>query len=141
MADQNIHLKQAEHNRKIAKKLAKDKIRDWSVTSAFYSALHYIEASFISNPKVGHTEAKFNSLKLSLPEETKNKSLHAFRDLLIKQSFPKIRLSFAQLRHMSESARYIEKSNNKSGFDFITDENTKKALCDLDNIKSETQGC
>lgn len=140
MANQNIHQQQAYHNHKTAKKLAKDKIRDWAITSTFYSALHYIEAAFILDPKVGHVEEKFESLKLSMPEEAKKQSLHSFRDLLVGQSFPKIRSKFAQLRHMSESARYIEKSNNKCGFDFITEENVRIALKNLEDIRSETRG-
>ena len=139
MADQNIHLKQAEHNQKVAKKLAKDNVRDWSVTCAFYAALHYFEASFIGNSKVGHTEAKYNSLSLSMPDAIKGKSLHSFRDLLVSQSFPKVRAKFVHLRNMSEAARYLEKSNNKCGYDFISEENAKKALQDLEEIKSETK--
>ena len=140
MADQNIHLQQAEHNHNIAKKLAKDKVKDWSVTCAFYSALHYFEAAFIAaDPKAGHTEVKYNDLALNMPDYLKGKSLHAFRDLLINKAFPKVRSQFAQLRYMSESARYLEKSKNKCGFDFITEETAKKALQDLNEIKSELQ--
>ena len=140
MADQSIHLQQARHNQNLAKKLAKDKVRDWSVTCAFYSTLHYFEAVFIADPKVGHTEDKYNFLRLNTPDYLKDKSLHSFRDFLVDKTFPKVRSKLAQLRYMSESVRYLEKSSNKCGFDFINERTVKKALQDLDDIKSETQG-
>ena len=73
----------------------------------------------------------------AIPDDLKEKSVHAFRDMLIGKAFPKIRSKFTQLRLMSQSARYLETSSGKCGFDYITSATADRALADLEYIKKE----
>lgn len=140
MSIASVHIDQAKHNQKAAKKLSDINFFDWAITAAFYSALHFLEAAFIKDPKLGHSEGKFNSLKINESDLVKGKSLHAFREMLISNKFPKdnIKTKFAQLRTMSEACRYIEKSGGKMGNSFISPKDVAKGLEDLGKIESAT---
>ena len=135
MAKITIHQSQAVHNRKVAQELLKENVLDWTVTCAFYSALHFIDAAFMKNPKIGNVEALHSKLKRSstLGDDAKQKTLHGFRDMLLGQKFPKIRDKFAQLRTVSENVRYL-KTGDKTGFEFVTAELAKRLLQDLETI-------
>jgi hypothetical protein len=139
MAEPITHEKQAQHNEKIATKLVNSPFIDWAVTCAFYSALHYVESKLIDHPKAGHSEKKFEELKETMQEQLKIKSVHAYREFMVGQLFPNVRTQYSQLRYMREAVSYIEKSNKKCGFEFITPATAKKAIQDLKEIRDEVK--
>lgn len=104
MADRQVHLSQAEHNKELAKKLINDPpYHDWGITASFYSAIHYFEC-WLYDKDEKHTET-------SIPVGRDGKfkmSPHAWRENLIgrflsEEAFKK----FRKLRDASETARYL----------------------------------
>jgi len=104
MADYLIHILQAEHNEKSAKKLAfSPPFHDWGITAAFYSAIHYFE-SWLFYTKHKHTET-------SIPTDDKGKlkyTAHAWREKIVYHTLTKEGFkAFKKLRDNSEIARYL----------------------------------
>ena len=139
MADAHSHIKQGEHNRNLAVKLGDGDYRDWTVTTAFYAALNFLEAGLLKKGKGEHTETLHERMRQELGAELREKSVHALRDRLVDTYFPKIRGKLGQLRHMSEAVRYLEKTGGKQGNEFITVKTAEKALADLGEIETETK--
>ncbi len=82
------HLRQADHNEKLAATLFKTKYYDWTVTTYFYAALHYMDAILAisgAHPK-GHDD----------------------RDSLIGThlNLKKVYSEYASLKSRSRAARY-----------------------------------
>ena len=106
MADFIDHVGQAKHNLSCAKKFLDDnRCRDWAITAAFYSALHFVEAGFtITN--IIHTD-------LNRPQ---NESPHTFRMREIKNEFgKKCWFSYRKLFDASYNVRYLALWNSKTG--------------------------
>ena len=104
MADYVIHVLQAEHNEKTAKKFAfSPPHHDWGITAAFYSAIHYFE-SWLFYTKYKHTET-------SIPIDNKGKlkyTAHAWREKIVTDEFTRKSFkAFRKLRDASETARYL----------------------------------
>lgn len=139
MAVIKIHEKQAEHNRDLALKLGKGTFRDWTIVCAFYSALNFLEAGLLKKGKGDHTDTMFERARQELGVQLKEKSVHSFRDKLVEINFPELRGKLAQLRHMSEAVRYLEKTSNKCANEFITENNAEQAIADLKEIEDEVK--
>lgn len=104
MADRHVHLSQAEHNKKLARKLVNEPpYHDWGITASFYSAIHYFEC-WLYDKSEKHTETS-----IPVGRDGKfNMSPHAWREKLIhnhlsEEAFKK----FRKLRDASETARYL----------------------------------
>lgn len=98
MADYQIHLRQAEHNKSLLDRLNRRlEFRDWSITVAFYAAIHYVEIGFFNIPDIQHSET-------SKPQR---RSYHDWRQELIANYFPVALNSYQRLRSMSRTARYL----------------------------------
>ena len=140
MPSYQAHLYQAQHNEGLLSELlASLSYKDWLVTVAFYSAIHYVEAAFFNNPAIGHTDT-------SIPmDPNTGKSLHSphiWRMKLLENNYPKyVWKCFRSLYNASWIARYLLQP---SGITVTTDAQTHWtdneardfAHVDLINIKS-----
>jgi hypothetical protein len=83
------HLKQAEHNEKLADALSKGQYVDWAVTVLFYAALHYVDSILA----VSHV----------------NPDTHGERQTEIQRNdtLKKVYNEFRYLQVMSRNARYL----------------------------------
>lgn len=139
MASIDKHKNQAEHNFKLANSLGDGEYRDWTITTCFYSALHFTNLLFLSDPKIGHIDDLFTKLNYSTDtaDQVKQMSIHAFRESIIKRKLPSIRTQYRQLREISEAARYLESSSGMTGPEYIKPALAQHALNDLLTIKTE----
>jgi hypothetical protein len=137
MASLKTHKTQAKHNEILSKQLLCTKFSDWSTTCAFYAALHYVEAAFTTIPEILHTEECYNKKKGFMISQDIRKSLHAFRDALIGQIYPKIRSKYHHLRTTSETARYLLTTNDKTAFDYFQKSLVERLIQDLKDIRKE----
>jgi len=100
------HLHQAQHNEGLLSELmASLSYKDWLVTVAFYSAIHYVEAAFFNNPAIGHTDT-------SIPTDPNTgrwrDSPHIWRMELLENNYPRyVWKSFRSLYNASWIARYL----------------------------------
>jgi hypothetical protein len=99
MAAEKQHLQEARHNESLARHLAEDMTyRDWVITTAFYAALHYVEANF----------AKRFGLH---GEDQDRQSPHIWRlEILSDKSrySTACRLAYGRLYAASKQIRYLE---------------------------------
>ena len=106
-----MHLSQAEHNRATARHLLSPPFHDWSITAAFYAAIHYFEAWIYDQPET-HTET-------SIPADGQGQlryTAHSWREQLVQKRIPKEAFkSFRLLREASETARYLSLSRLGTG--------------------------
>jgi len=95
MADFLEHLWQAKHNQQFATSTltTRPDFRDWAITSAFYSALHYAEACF--------------STRRDIPTPNIDENLHAFRLQLIKYEAPRAQGPYRRLQNACWDVRYM----------------------------------
>lgn len=98
MADSPIHLEQAKHNEKFAIGLGRRLVRkDWFVTVAFYSALHYVEEGLFGVPLVRHSEQT----------KPRNRSFHSWRLECVQTYFPQAFDSYKKLKDLCITVRYL----------------------------------
>jgi hypothetical protein len=126
------HSKQAEHNERFARQLCSgDGPYDWSITIAFYAALHFVEHWL-------RTKKKLNALVLA---RQNGESPHVWRGRLIEHNCTMAtQISYASLRQQSELARYLSSHSNvlkKSAFEFFGKEAAELQLVQLEQIKRE----
>jgi len=100
------HLSQAQHNERLLTELkATLSYKDWLVTVAFYTGIHYIEADFSNNPNIIHTE-------ITIPTDRSGRwkhSPHVQREnLLIRHKYPPyVWHGLRSLHNASSIARYL----------------------------------
>ena len=117
MSEQRCHVEQARHNESVAAVLLKaGKFPDWVATTAFYAAVHYVEAGLAIVPGVGHSES---SLPIDPVTKQTTYTLHNWREELVRRHFPKAFRSYKYLRTTSNHARYL-KGNNKPAFTYFS---------------------
>ena len=99
------HLYQAQHNEGLLSELmASLSYKDWLVTVAFYSAIHYVEAAFSNNPAISHTDTSIPTY----PDGRRRYTPHNWRMKLLEDNYPKIIWqSFRSLYNESFIARYL----------------------------------
>lgn len=109
MADGLLHLAQAEHNEKLCNRLGRAlAAKDWFVTTAFYSAIHYIEAAlYDQNPVVRHSE------------DYGAGSFHNRRDNCVMQFFSGIDSQYRGLKDLCFTVRYLINLNQPAQ-DYLT---------------------
>jgi len=84
--------------------LASLSYKDWLITVAFYSAIHYVEAAFFNNPAIGHTETSIPTCA----DGTWRNSPHNWRMRLLRDNYPEYAWrSFRNLYNESYVARYL----------------------------------
>jgi len=101
MASLQAHLRQAQHNEKLAQELLTSmEYKDWIITITFYAAIHYVEAAFFQNPKVVHTET---GITANYPG-----GYYGYRSDMILQYYPaEVDMSYRKLYQLSRIARYL----------------------------------
>lgn len=105
MADLLDHIKQAKHNQGFAEQLDRDQgLRhwDWLITIAFYSAIHYVEAFFVTT-SIGHTE-----------KACRNENQHSFRQQTVRTFLGhNCWKSYRKLQDASYYVRYLAHAISK----------------------------
>ena len=108
-------IEHAEHNEKVCKYLAETgEFSDWVVTTAFYSAIHYVDSMlFPKQYEVPNSTGKFKTYR-SLDEYARDclrrgstgYSLHKIRIELVDEVLPEISAAFRLLCDNCKTARY-----------------------------------
>jgi hypothetical protein len=126
MASEAEHLTQARHNEALTQLLAKELLyRDWILITAFYAALHYVEASFAK--RFGfHGEAHGGEAphgwRLSMLRDKTRFTFNCYR-------------AYQYLYASSRAVRYLEESlPGGASFD---DQAISKVLAELAVVKKE----
>jgi hypothetical protein len=106
MAELVDHTNQAIHNADCARDLVNTKYWDWAITAAFYSAVHLVEAGFLSFPEIQHTPSH-------LPG---SESPHTYRQNKVKEKFGYACFeSYRKLRSASQNVRYLIPPSSEIG--------------------------
>jgi len=100
---------QAEHNEEVCKYLHKaNKYPDWVISSAFYSAIHYIDCCLFPDAYTmpnGHTK-NCHSIDDYYNKSNQRIKMHQIRMHLVEDNFDKIANSFKWLLEQSFQLRY-----------------------------------
>lgn len=133
MADFIDHVNQAKHNLMCAEKfLANSQCRDWAITAAFYSALHFVEAGFTTT-NILHTDFR----------RPQDESLHTYRMRQVKDKYGKeCWLSYRKLFDASYNVRYLALWNSQMGgaLDYFNHNDAKNFIeKELGVIRREVQ--
>lgn len=141
MSSYQAHLHQAQHNEGLLSELmASLSYKDWLVTVAFYSAIHYVEAAFFNDPSIRHTDTSIPTY----PDGRWRDSPHIWRMKLLEKHYPEYAWrSFRSLYNESYVARYLLK-HGPQGVAVTTDaqthwtDNEARDFVDVDliNIKN-----
>ena len=100
----------AEHNREVYLYLCqKPEFCDWIITTAFYSAIHYVrfrmlpfEVTYKTTKTVySEFESLFNALRKD------NEGRHGFQLKWVGTHYSEIKFSYRRLHELSNEARYI----------------------------------
>jgi hypothetical protein len=129
MADEAGHLEQASRNQDfLGRQLSEHApFWDWIAVTAFYKAIHVVEAVFFNNE----------------PRATAHSIDHRGRNHLLKTKYPDIWRHYYHLFRTSLIARYLEFSSTgprySSFSDFMTDHLVLTQLLALDLVGVETE--
>lgn len=142
MASGDIHLKQGNHNERLAKQLSSGVNRDWACTCAFYAALHYVEKKIFdcNFDGIRHTEDAIRRLNSSVTNRDPEYNSHFVRESLMHRYFKTdARSSYKHLTEWSKSARYLwNVPKGKTAFDHISSGVVSRLIeQDLVRIKQE----
>lgn len=103
------NLLHAQHNEKTCKYLRiKPDYLDWVITTAFYSALHYVRFKMLPQKVTRPTgEVEINDFETfySLCKKP-HQGRHGFQSEQVDNLFPNISAEYSQLKDMCETARY-----------------------------------
>ena len=134
MPSEQNHIDQAKHNISFLESFYPDyKFNDWSITVAFYTCIHIVEAAIHKKKKIiylqkeltiEHSDQLFKEIaKINLPLP-KNYSSSAFsnhtaRGLIVNENFKEIAGYFDLLYGNSRTARYRQYNWNKNEVEFL----------------------
>ncbi len=133
MASLVEHVAQAKHNLLCATKSLQDgECRDWTITAAFYSAVHFAEAGFTSID-VGHSESN----------RPQNEEHHAYRGRLVREKYgDTCYRSYRKLQEASYNVRYLALWSSRPGvgLDYYSQADARKFVeQELPLIRREIQ--
>jgi len=124
-----LSLEHGKHNEEACDYLFIDKrFYDWVVTTAFYSALHYVHTKIFPFKEGLINYTNFESYYIFKNSKEKNLSKHSLTISLVVNKIPAVRTYYRRLYDMCMSARY---KDYKTSY-----EQAKKAKEDLEKIKS-----
>lgn len=100
----------AERNEQLNDKLIAENIyKDWIVTTAFYSAIHFVEHKIFSTSKIWHGQNVKNLEEAhSAIPSIHRRSRHETRGALVKTYLSQVSVQYDFLRKQSQIARYID---------------------------------
>lgn len=107
----SLNLQHAEHNEKAYRYLSKEpEFCDWIITTAFYSAIHYIRHAMFPHQiqlKDGkaHTFNEFESLFNNLKRDGEGR--HGFQLNWVRDNYSEISKNYRRLHELSNEARYF----------------------------------
>ncbi len=115
---------QAIRNQALSNELFAGKIYyDWVITTAFYSAIHFVEESLLPSKVNGQACKNISEVKRAYGQAGR----HAARERLVFDKLPKIGPFYRWLDDQSRNSRYVSYKVDK--------EVAKKALEYLEKIK------
>jgi hypothetical protein len=95
----------AEHNKNLCDKLySEGGFNDWIVTTAFYSAIHFIDHKIFPTKNTSKTYKDIADAKLAYGGQI---SPHKVRGILVHTELSKQRGNYNYLKQMSHTARYV----------------------------------
>jgi hypothetical protein len=102
-----LRLAHAQRNEQLNDKLiAEDIYHDWIVTTAFYSAIHYIEHKLFPCTWLSKLVANLDEAHSAMPYSSR-KSRHETRATLVKSHLYNLHVEYEFLRKQSQNARYV----------------------------------
>lgn len=104
------NLLHAEHNEKACKYLRiKPDYLDWVITTAFYSALHYVRYKMMpQNVTLSGVSVLINDFEtFYIKCRNQFQGKHGFQTDQVCILFPEISSEYSQLKDMCETARYV----------------------------------
>ncbi|GAB6011041.1 hypothetical protein [Viscerimonas tarda] len=103
------NIEQARHNESVCNYIGKKPdYSDWVVTTAFYSAIHYVRHLILPLSEGGLTYTTFEALFTRKKQNQEGR--HGFQSRLVVEMFPEIRYEYERLHDMSTNARYLNYS-------------------------------
>lgn len=103
------HIEHAEHNEKVCRFLSKKPdFSDWIITTAFYSAVHYVR--YLLLPYTDGTTIFDCFETLFTSKKYPNEGRHGFSSRFVKEQHPNIYIEYKQLHDYSNTARYFNYS-------------------------------
>lgn len=119
-------LEHAKHNEQVCNYLGKkEAFGDWVITTAFYSAMHYVRHLMVPVTIDGITYNDFECLFAKMKSIMEGR--HGFMKSYVVSNFPEIALEYSRLYDMSTTARYTSYT--------YTREQAKQAKGYMENIK------
>lgn len=111
------NIRHAQHNEKACLYLnGSDEFRDWVITTAFYSAMHFIRSIILPYKLVEGgktiTLADFESLYIRLKKGSQTK--HRFLLDFVEETHPEISNDYNNLFDLAYKARYVNYQFDKS---------------------------
>jgi len=133
MANFVDHIDQARHNLQCARNFSQGtNCKDWAITAAFYSALHYVEAGFEAMG-FGHTDQN----------RPTDESAHSYRTRELRKKFGlDCYKSYRKLSVASYQVRYLAEWQTRSGIAtsyFSLIDIDKFINEDVEKVKNEIQ--
>jgi uncharacterized protein (UPF0332 family) len=103
----STNLDQAHHNLKACEYLYNaTEYPDWVITTAFYSALHFVNAILFPLEESG---TRYNNIDTYCQRNKKNnESIHSITTALIRKYHPSISIKYADMKNASQAARYLD---------------------------------
>jgi hypothetical protein len=136
MANFIDHVNQAKHNLHCANKFFTGiNCRDWAITAAFYSAVHFAEAGFDTIDDIQHSEKK----------KPADETHHAFRTRVVKEEFGRqCWESYRKLSEASHNVRYLglwlQSDREGTAFSYYSQSDVKQFIKkDLEKVRTEIQ--
>lgn len=98
-------IEQAEHNEKVCNYIsAKKDFGDWVITTAFYSAIHYIRHMVLPHTSGEFVYHDFEELFANCKRDKEGR--HGFQLSFVRKNHDAISVDYKRLHEMSENARY-----------------------------------
>jgi hypothetical protein len=104
------NIEHADHNREVYLYLVnKPEFCDWIITTAFYSAVHYVRSIMLPcEPATKKGKIVINDFESMFNHFRKeSEGRHGFQLNWIRDHYPEIRVHYRRLHELSNEARYI----------------------------------
>jgi len=122
-----------EHNRKLCDKIIDipENYNDWIVTTAFYSAIHYVDHKLFQIQPLEHGDKTLSNIDHA-KRVLGYQSRHELREMLVTLHLKPISIGFSYLYKNCRTARYINYT-----VDDITARNARNYLSAIEKVCCE----